>query len=207
MKQALVLLAAFVGVACGGTAVGDPNLGSASTALGTGDPCTMDVENDPRFLGFDEKEVVIENRSAQCRTGVCIANHFRGRVSCPYGQSAAGSGPAGGSGPCLTTDGSRPVTGEAGASKGALVAPQCRDRKADAAVYCSCRCANADGRTDDGGNYCPCGAGFACTSLVTSIGARADDLSGSYCLKVGTVYDRDTACSQGDCDPLSATCP
>ena len=39
------------------------------------------------FTGFDEKEVNVESKSFQCRTRICLVNHFRGRVSCPYGQS------------------------------------------------------------------------------------------------------------------------
>jgi hypothetical protein len=41
-----------------------------------------------RGAGFDLKEANIESRSFQCRTRICLVNHFQGRVSCPTGQVA-----------------------------------------------------------------------------------------------------------------------
>src|SRR3954462_8604365 len=64
---------------------------------GVGDPCTPEQEYDPSFLGFDEKEVNVESKSFQCRTHICLVNHFRGRASCPSGRSTEGDAP---SGPC-----------------------------------------------------------------------------------------------------------
>ena len=57
---------------------------------GVGDPCTPEQEYDPSFIGFDEKEVNVESKSFQCRTRICLVNHFRGRASCPYGQNSEG---------------------------------------------------------------------------------------------------------------------
>jgi len=62
---------------------------------GVGDPCTPEQEFDPSFTGFDEKEVNVESKSFQCRTRICLVNHFRGRVKCPYGQSVDGASPDG----------------------------------------------------------------------------------------------------------------
>jgi hypothetical protein len=70
---------------------------------------------------------------------------------------------------------------------------QCAERPAEATVYRSCRCANADGQTDDGAAYCACPDDFPCTPLVTEIGPP-DTISGSYCIKRGTVYDATSAC-------------
>ena len=58
---------------------------------GIGNPCTPEQEYNPDFLGFDEKEVNVESKSFQCRTRLCLVNHFRGRVSCPVrtGRRAA----------------------------------------------------------------------------------------------------------------------
>ena len=50
---------------------------------GVGDPCTPEQEYNPSFIGFDEKEVNVESKSFQCRTRICLVNHFRGRASCP----------------------------------------------------------------------------------------------------------------------------
>ena len=177
-----------------------------TSAVGVGDPCTPALERDPAFLGFADHEVNLETKSTSCATGVCLANHFRGRVSCPYGQSADGAPPSGAS-PCMTPDKHLPVTGSAAASANkAQVAAQCADRSAEKAVYCSCRCANVDGKTDDGAAYCACGDGFACTPLVAAIGADPDHLAGAYCIKANTAYDASTACGQGDCDTATHPC-
>lgn len=88
----------------------------------------------------------------------------------------------------------------------ASVEPQCLDRKAKDAVYCSCRCANDEGRTDDGHTYCACAAGFECAHLVDSIGPSTDEVAGSYCVESYTTYDGATACSTL-CDASSAPCP
>lgn len=83
--------------------------------------------------------------------------------------------------------------------------PQCADRQEGAAVYCSCRCANAGGRTDDGADYCACAGGFVCTPLVASIGTK-DDESGSYCIKAGTEWSAASSCAE-ICDAAARPCP
>jgi hypothetical protein len=40
------------------------------------------------FNGFQASEVNLESNSPACRAGTCLLNHFQGRVTCPYGQSA-----------------------------------------------------------------------------------------------------------------------
>ena len=65
----------------------------ACTDEGVGDPCTPEQEYEPSFTGFDDKEVNVESKSFQCRTRICLVNHFRGRASCPFGQSAEGNPP------------------------------------------------------------------------------------------------------------------
>lgn len=81
------------------------------------------------------------------------------RASSPPGQDATGIGPNGE--PCtLPGDATIKISG-AGGKRGASVSAQCADRSADKTVYCSCRCANADGRSDDGAPYCSCPTGAA----------------------------------------------
>jgi hypothetical protein len=82
----------------------------------------------------------------------------------------------------------------------AYVPAQCTNRTASQAVYCSCRCANGDGKTDDGANYCTCPDGFDCEPLVTSIGAMDSGLTGSYCIKHNTKFDASNPCMD-TCDP------
>ncbi len=97
--------------------------------------------------------------------------------------------------------------GKVGAPYGAgSIPPQCADRTEKQAVYCSCRCANTGGRTDDGSVYCTCADGFTCEPLVTSIGPSTKDFAGSYCIKKDTAYDRYNSCTT-TCDPQTTACP
>ena len=175
---------------------------------GVGDPCTPEQEYDQTFNGFDEKEVNIESKSFQCRTRICLVNHFRGRVSCPYGQNSDGTPRYTDQASCtVPSDSTKAISGNpADTRKLAEVSPQCVDRNADRAVYCSCRCADINGEKPSGSTFCDCPDGFACTPLVTSIGQGNEGLTGSYCIKNDTKYDPNTACNQGDCDPVAKKC-
>jgi hypothetical protein len=82
---------------------------------------------------------------------------------------------------------------------------QCTQRKADTAVYCSCRCADQYGQTSDGSEYCICPGGFTCTQLVYSLGDPVSPLTGAYCIKNGTAYpDAGVDCTE--CDPATGDC-
>ncbi|MDF2693341.1 MAG: hypothetical protein K0S65_1724 [Labilithrix sp.] len=180
---------------------------------GIGDPCTPEQEFNADFLGFDEKEVNVESKSFQCRTRLCLVNHFRGRVSCPYGQSAEGTPPAGAKSACTIPGTDTPIEGAKDPAtndfvdtrRKSSVAAQCVDRSADKAVYCSCRCADINGQRPSDQTFCDCPDGFQCERLVTSIGQGNEGLTGSYCIKSNTKYDPTTACTQGDCDPNDKT--
>ncbi len=180
---------------------------------GIGDPCTPEQEFNSDFLGFDEKEVNIESKSFQCRTRLCLVNHFRGRVSCAYGQGPDGEARPGAKGACTIPGTNTPIEGAKDPTTGdfvdtrkkSTVSPQCVDRKADSAVYCSCRCADINGQRPSDQTFCDCPDGFSCERLVTSIGQGNEGLTGSYCIKKNTKYDPTTACTQGDCDPNDKT--
>jgi hypothetical protein len=203
-RSILAALAASIAVA---TLVGT----GGCTSTGVGDPCVPEAEYSQEFLGFDKAEVNIESKSFQCETRLCLANHFQGRVTCPYGQastgSAAGTTAYDGSHQACQTPIGQPVNGvdpttntvdeppETTGQPGAVL-PNCTDRTAANAVYCSCRCANVDGQTNDGANYCTCPSGFSCTQLVSSIGAQDQGLTGAYCIKNGTGFDPDNSCGQ-----------
>jgi hypothetical protein len=92
--------------------------------------------------------------------------------------------------------------------KQATVLPQCTSRTADKAVYCSCRCSNVDGQTNDGRNYCKCPDGFSCKQLVPSVGVVSggsnQGLTGGYCIKTGSDFDPGFAC--GTCSAKQANC-
>lgn len=189
--------------------------GTGCQETGVGDPCTPEEEYSQSFLGFSEGEVSVEADSFQCRTRLCLVNHFQGRVSCPYGQNADGT-PVSGTQPCnplAVAQGSTPagccepflqepingfITGTTtymDPVNMATVPPQCSNRTAADAVYCSCRCANALGATNDGFNYCNCPDGFTCTQLISSIGGNANQgLTGAYCVKNNTAFDPNEGC-------------
>jgi hypothetical protein len=107
--------------------------------------------------------------------------------------------PSGGSASVCT--GAELQTAGSGVVKNSQVLPNCTDRQADNAVYCSCRCANIDGQTNDGANYCQCPSGFSCTQLVSPIGSANALLTGAYCIKQNTEYTG-TSC-ESNCVPGS----
>jgi len=182
---------------------------------GVGDPCTPGLEFDPSFLGFDANSVTTESNSYQCRTRLCLVNHFQGRTTCPYGQDTTGVAPPGASSACTIPGSSESVTGLktpndsasfADPIKKALVQPQCKDRSPDRAVYCSCRCADINGERPSNQTFCECPDGFTCRLLVTSTGIGNEGLTGSYCVKNDTEFNRDTSCKPPFCDPKTNSC-
>jgi hypothetical protein len=188
--------------------------GTGCNATGVGDPCTPEQEYLTDFLEFNINEVSTESKSFQCQTRLCLVNHFRGRVTCPYGQNMDGTptspvtsccnaqnnATCKANAGCCTPGVPQPVVGPMPpSSTAAQIDPQCAERTADKAVYCSCRCADVNGNTNDGANYCTCPDGFACTQLVTSIGEGNTGLTGAYCVKSGTVYHSSDPCH--DCNP------
>jgi len=190
--------------------------GAACQSTGVGDPCTPEQEYDKSFLGFSSTEVSVESESFQCESRLCLVDHFQGRVSCPYGQLPDGGGypPAKG---CETPGLDTPVDGidstgmpvnvNMGVASAAVLA-QCTSRRAVDAVYCSCRCENSNGATNDGYNYCKCPDGFSCTQLVGSVGATNQGLSGGYCVKNGAQYDPNScnASSPAVCAATTSNC-
>lgn len=201
MKARVLLLIAGLLVAAGAASGG-------CQSGGVGDPCTPEDEYLETFSGFSATEVNLESRSFQCETRVCLVNHFRGRVSCPLGQDTARAqaGQAAGT----TTD---PLACRIPGSNDAVnvaVQPQCTQRTADLAVYCSCRCAGPGGAKDDGGQYCDCPDGYGCEefedfNVGQFVGGRLQ-LRGSYCVKNNTRYV-EGQCAQGqDVSQADAPC-
>ncbi|HOU89701.1 MAG TPA: hypothetical protein PLU22_01585, partial [Polyangiaceae bacterium] len=168
------LMVAMAAAACAGSCKG----GCADDgAEGVGDPCLPSLEQDPGFSGFGTREVSVERGAPGCPTGVCLVNHFQGRVSCPYGQSAeeVQSEPA-----CF-------VPGDRAEAVAVPVSPQLEARRPNGAVYCSCRCAGPNGSRD--GDYCDCPSEFECAPVVEDWGGESSAIAGSYCIPKGTRYD------------------
>jgi hypothetical protein len=211
---------------------------------GVGDPCTPEDEYVSTFSGYQDTEVNVESRSFQCETRVCLVNHFRGRVSCPYGQTQdqipgydtrtdCTANPCAPGQNCTDNKQGDPILktckeigvepssgtrcripGTSGATEAdAITVPVPaqyfrRSAKASPArtgpgpvedsVYCSCRCANAQGSTDDGARYCECPSGFKCSRLIDNLGLGSSQLAGSYCIREGTDWgldDRGESCA------------
>lgn len=165
-------------------------LATACQTGGVGDPCTPEDEYDINFSGFSVEEVNVESRSFQCETRVCLVNHFQGRVSCPYGNDASSvnAGKNQKPGNCFIPGSQDPIK--------VAVDPQIQTRQANNSVYCSCRCAGPDKNA----RYCDCPSGFACEKLVDKLPlGEGAQLAGSYCVREGTVYDKNDVVTSDTC--------
>lgn len=156
-----------------------------------GEPCVMNDELRADFGGFDETDVTVETANPRCDSGVCLANHFRGRASCPYGQ--ASSDLADGTASCFLPWSDRLVE--------VPVRAQLEDRPAETSSVCSCRC---DGPGP--GPFCACPDSMECAPLIAELGFETDALyAGSYCVPRGTTVEPDPgpACVPADdlCGP------
>jgi hypothetical protein len=178
-------------------------LSGACQSGGVGDPCTPEDEFQPLFSGYAFTEVNIESKSFQCETRLCLVNHFQGRVSCPYGQTAMQAAATAGAATEYQLCHIPGTTGPANRIKVA-VDHQLTTRRPDNAVYCSCRC---DG-PDPNARYCKCPTGFQCTQLLTPnnrLGAA--ELSGSYCIKNGSEFIQGSTITSEVCQPSFDTEP
>lgn len=129
---------------------------------GLAEVCIPLDEDFPEFPGFSREEVNLATGDAQCRSLVCLSDHFQGRVSCPEGNQDGGV--------CLT-----PLGEEVAAE----VPPQLPERPAEDAVFCSCRC---DG--PGSGPFCDCPRGMFCEERIPERGLGDDEqYAGSYCVK------------------------
>lgn len=164
-------LGALAVLGCGEDAAED----TGEVTEGIGEPCTLSDEDDPHMAGFAVQEVVVEETSGP--ELVCLGNHFRGRIGCPYGQTEADLAlPATAPERCRTPD---------GVAVAVAVEPQLSGRREASAVYTSCRCNGPDPEAE----YCTCPASFSCTHLIDDLGSSSAAYAGSYCVANGTAYD------------------
>jgi hypothetical protein len=151
---------------------------------GLGGACIPPDEDQRDWPGASLQDVVLATTD-NCATGLCLLNHFQGRVTCPFGQNADQIAALPPDDPNRCRLPFQSGTSEAEAV-GVAVPPQFSGRPAADAVYCSCRCAAADPTA----SLCTCDAGFDCVPLVADTGAPgAATYAGSYCVRAGTEYD------------------
>lgn len=186
-------------------------LSAAASAVGcesggVGDPCIPEDEYTPTFSGFGVTEANVESRSFQCVTRVCIANHFQGRVTCPYGQTKATADAykdVASVDPASVADpGACFVPMSSNRTIKVAVEPQLKSRRAEDTVYCSCRCEGPDKTAA----YCDCPSGYSCQTLVPDLGLGQAQLVGKYCIKNGTEY-KGSSTDQVTCGALQGDCP
>lgn len=168
------LLACIVLAGCGASTESDD---ARDVEHRVGTPCSIG-ENLTAFGSYSRGEINIADTAPNL---YCLYNHFQGRVSCPYGQTEAEL-------VLPETDPARCHTPE-GAAVTVEVLPQLSKRQAKDTVYLSCRCDGPDPKA----TYCACPteSGFECAHLVDDLGLGSD-YGGSYCVRTGTVYDKDT---------------
>jgi hypothetical protein len=167
--------------------------GSAEAAAGSadvGEPCALGEEASPSFAGTAVGEINLETGSLACTSGICLVNHFQGRASCPYGQTAEEI--EAGEGSCRTLGAGGPVT--------VPVPPGLVDRPAEQVSTCSCRCGGPGP-----GPFCVCPESMECAPLIEDLGFGGEELAGSYCIPAGAVYDP-RATSPDTCDRERANC-
>lgn len=162
----------YVIVCAGGPVILGPTAPGPG-AVGT--PCYPGSERRYDFSGFSLTEVAFEFGSPDCASNTCLINHFQGRVSCPYGQSAE---QAAGEQACSRPGPDGQVT--------VPVDPQLLARRAEDTVVCSCRCDGPDPSFD----YCDCPSDMECARLVPEAPVSGGGAYvGSYCIPRGTGYD------------------
>jgi hypothetical protein len=139
-----------------------------------GERCLPPREYLASFQNFRVDSVTVVTNTPQCESGLCLVNHFQGRVSCPYGNTHESVIPPD---RCYLPASEEEVLVD--------VAPQLTERTADVAVACSCRC---DGPGP--GPFCECPEGMQCEPLISPVDLPADaSLAGSYCIPNGTAFD------------------
>jgi hypothetical protein len=163
--------------------------------------CRLETDLTLAPVAASENEIVVEGDPSQ--GSVCIANHFRGRVDCPYGQSetdyaayVAGEIPATDPRLCRVSETENVVEGP--------VVAQLFERRSSLTVYRSCRCADADGkRTDEA--VCDCPSTHSCQPFLEDlVGKLEPGTAGRYCIRNGTEWD--PSASHSECSREKANC-
>jgi hypothetical protein len=154
-----------------------------------GNPCIADAEFHADYSGYELPEIHLQEGTEACSSGLCLAHHFQGRVSCPYGQTAEDLAlPATDPRRCRLprTSSSDPVS-----AVEVPVPPSFADRPAEDAAYCTCACGGP-------GADCTCPEGYACRELFERTGPHQG--APSLCVKLSESPARElpqTPCELG----------
>ena len=158
-----------------------------------GDPCVPCDEFSVEFSGNTESGAQLQYNAPMCGGGVCMSKHFRGRVTCPFGNPQGGSKYEGADQDCRAPGSNELVT--------VPVAPQCAPRKDD--VYCTCQCDGADPSAD----YCKCPVGFSCQEATRSLDPTLVEPGSKFCVRDGDAVTDGYTCPAGQgCDEVPDRC-
>jgi hypothetical protein len=150
----VLLAVAALSPACKGVAVETLQAAPDPLVGAVGDPCIPSDEKLANVSGFSMNELMFEDHFAACSSGLCLVNHFQGRVSCPLGQEAPASC-SGPSDPSCGSGSSCVATGNAG--------PYCDSTTPDAgAPQCGSGVCNAQRSTCMCTNDTECPSGSVC---------------------------------------------
>ncbi len=151
-----------------------------------GAPCTPTLEKDPAFAGFRVTETTIEAGAPECGGGVCLVNHFQGRVSCPLGQPKPvdENGLVG----CVPdTDGQgAPLDSQGSCGAGDVCklagsfSPACDPADAGADTQCQ---AQGVGSKCNAEGFCECATTSDCLAITVDGGAASCDPITRRCVK------------------------
>ena len=195
----LLLAIAALASACKGVVVQTIEPIPPPTVGQIGDPCTPTGERHAGWPGATGvSSVAVEDGFDSCNSGICIMNHFQGRVSCPLGQAT----PPSCAGPDDTSCG-------AGSSCVAIEnhhGPYCDPTVADGgAPQCG------SGLCNPNRNTCACTKDSECTG-ASVCDVVAHECTLYVCLKAGgcqsaEATDAENAgkicCAEGTNDPVS----
>jgi hypothetical protein len=161
---------------------------------GVGDPCIPEDEYRENFPGFNLSEENIESRSFQCKTRICLVNHFQGRVTCQAGQESPEA---------CTDTGSCTVAGEE-CQAGGVILSDCDPTKCgEADDEFNCNDGNGNNQACGGrqchaeGRYCMCTDNAECPEGYKCCAGDSDpacaDAAGLCITKVCAPPERDDA--------------
>jgi hypothetical protein len=157
----------------------DPKGDGAAQCSQFGGVCNKDGKFCECSEGSCPEGFVCDTKIKQCKSYVC---HKPGNCQTTDGENSTDKA-------CCVPGTDTPVA--------TSVCGQCGEssnRRAEQAVYCSCRCGVAEGEEEDENfNFCECPDGFECSEIRKNVGLGDKQITGKYCIKAGTGTDATNA--------------